>query len=365
MNSNLYQSCKVDDNDNILLILYNEILFLFDGHKWSCIYISDINLPDTDFKHLKKPSLVEISNNQYMKTILVTGGFIPTDKSFAKTVYTLNFRKSVDPKEKTTSYDCLLDFKYGDMKVNRFLHNSININGEYVIIIGGKNDKGCIDSCEYINLKTGEWKNFTSMIVPRSNFDCILNSKNNTQTIYVYGGYSGAGKFSEPLIEFCQIDCNNLDKSQWKQLNIKDNMKFTLPKICSRIINYDDNILIIGGSDGKHLISDIYELDTNDMEIHRIGKLRTARNNFHCLFRENDIFLVGGSCKKFTYCDEFIDNYVEKFTFNLANQIETNNIPVLTDILLTPIRNLSINESEFISEAGFPYYSSIISKEFN
>jgi hypothetical protein len=71
--------------------------------------------------------------------------------------------------------------------------------------------------------------------------------------------------------------------------------------------------------------------------------------------------LVGGSCKDYKYKEDFIENYSEKFYFNLASKIETTDLKVCTDIFLFSMQNLSIYTAEFYSEPGFPYSSSLVS----
>jgi hypothetical protein len=256
----------VNDTDLSLFILYNEILFAYDGDSWSQVYISDINLPGTDFRFLKKPSMIEIPplKNAH-KSFLVSGGFNPQQKSFSKTNFLINIIKS-----EVNSYDALLDFKYSDMMTNRFLHAGINIENKFVILIGGKNEKGWLNSCEFLNLSSGEWKEFPCMSNSRANFDCILFSENNKHLLYAYGGYAGVGNFSENLIEVCEVNMNSMVNSKWSPLKINNKIE-NLPKVCSRIIKYDDNILIVGGSDGKHLLNNIYELDIQNNEINSLG----------------------------------------------------------------------------------------------
>ena len=66
-NSNIqnlnYYPPDVNENDNMLFILYNQIIYTYDGQKWSQIFINDINLPGTEFKNLKKPSLTLLKLN--------------------------------------------------------------------------------------------------------------------------------------------------------------------------------------------------------------------------------------------------------------------------------------------------------------
>jgi hypothetical protein len=357
--TNLFNT-TVNDSNLCLFILFNEILFTYDGSAWSQLYISDINLPGTDFRFLKKPSLVEISPlKNANKSFLVSGGFNPVNKSFSKTNFVINIIKS-----DTNSFDCLLDFKYSDMTTNRFLHAGINLENKFVILIGGKNEKGWLNTCEYLNLSTGEWKEFPPMNSSRANFDSLLFSENNKHFIYVYGGYSGVGKFVENLIEICEVNIKTMQNSKWTALKIKSETA-NLPKIAMRMVRYDDNILIIGGSDGKHLLNNIFELDTQGQEINSLGNLNTPRNNFHLFYREGEVYLVGGSCKDFKYKEDFIENYSEKIYFNLASKIESNDMKVSTDIFLFSLQNFSINPAEFYSEPGFPYYSSLISTKLS
>jgi hypothetical protein len=365
---------SIEDKDNVLFILYNEIIFMFNGQKWGQIYISDVNMPDTEFKYLKKPGLVEISSGlgeESAKIFLVTGGFIPESKSCVKTVYLLNFKESTVQdelsKKESTSIDCHLDFKFADMKTSRFLHGSVNIEDKFVLVLGGKNEKEWLSSCEYLDLNSGKWHEFSSLNYPRANFDFLnyFDLKKNTSRIYVYGGYSKINTFAENLIEYIDIEnvSGELKKTEWKILSLSYDKTLNLPKISTRLVRYDENILIVGGSDGKHMLKDIFEMD-DSFEINKVGELNTPRNNFHYLLKEGDVYAVGGSCNKFSYQDDLIDNYVEKFTFNLSNKIESTNIPAIRDLFLLAIQNLSISEFEFTNEPGFPYSSSIMTKQF-
>src|SRR4051794_5969573 len=95
---------SVNDSDNIILILYNMIMYAYDGKQWAQIYISDNNLPNTDFSLLKRPGIAEIpvqfitksSSDNYAKCFVISGGFIPNSKTFCKTVYLLLFKKNVN-----------------------------------------------------------------------------------------------------------------------------------------------------------------------------------------------------------------------------------------------------------------------------
>lgn len=368
---------SISDSNNLLLILYHEIIFIYDGEKWGQIYINDINMPVTDFKLLKRPGFVEISPNiigkEYIKSFLVLGGFNPESKICGKTVYSLNFKKNKQfnelSKTEMITYDCLLDFKFGDMNTSRYLNASINIEDKFVLLIGGKNEKGWLNSCEYLNLSTGKWEDFAALKSARTNFDCcyFIEQKNNTKTIYAYGGYSGPNVFPDNLIEYCNVEIigGKLKETEWKNLKIVAENKSSLPKICARLIKFYENILIVGGSDGKHMLNDIFELDPNDGSITKLGELDTARNNFHILLQDEYIHLVGGSAYKYDRNDSMIENYVEKLTFDLNNRIESCPVSVLNEVFLFPITNMAIDESEFLQEPGFPYSTSSMTKKFN
>jgi len=369
---------NVNDNDNVLFILYNECLFIFDGEKWIQIYINDINLQGTEFRNLKRPAMAEIIlNGNYNKSFLVTGGLEMTTFSFVKTVYTLNIKSSVESVEPDNTkdsknqitYDCLLDFKYGDMKTSRFLHNMLNIDNKFMLVIGGKNDKGWLKDCEALDITTGEWFKIPELNYPRANFDCLLYNNDGKYTIYSYGGFESVGKFPEFLIETCDINLssNSQKFSNWKNIKLRSsddvNVLDRMPKICNRLVQYDQNILIFGGSDGKHLLQEVFELDPDTNEVNPLGYLISPRNNFHLLYKEGDIFVVGGSCKEFYHENDLIQNYSERFSFNLAGKVEAQDIPVLKDIFLYTFENLGIDHREFLNEPGFPYSASVVSKK--
>lgn len=360
--SNIYPT--LDDSNKVLIVIFNSVLYIFDGVRWSYIIVNELNLPDTDFSLLKKPALTEIFlQNNFTKNLVVSGGFIPSKKQIVKTLFMLNFKKTND-----NSYNCLLDFKYMDMSENRYLHSSMNINNKYILIIGGKNEKDWLKSCEYLEISSGKWNKFADMHSERANFDSLIyvDSYKNTKTLYVYGGYSGMNVFSPNLVEYCEL--SYFPTCEWKTLNLPSSLD--LPRICTRIIQYDLNILIVGGSNGKHLLNSVYEIDVQEKHptCSQIGELLISRSNFHYLLKEGDIILLGGSSNKFLKDDNGeIQNYIEKFTFNLSNKIESETFPVKNDILTLPLKILGLKdlEDELLNEPGFPYSSSIITDKLN
>jgi hypothetical protein len=362
------------DTDNALFILYQNIVYVYRGGNWGQIHVNDVNMPDSDFKKLKKPGLVEISpsivGKDWVKTFLVIGGYNPFEKNCVKTVYLINFEKNIIKNEifnkEVITYDCFLDFKYGDMKQSRYLHGSVNIEDQFVFVFGGKNEKDWLKSSEYIDLTNGIWQEGPSLNSERSNFDWYLYEEKGKKTLFVYGGFSGVKNYPTDLIETIDIELINgkIRFSDWRVLKCSIDKSLNLPKFSSRIVRYDDNLIIIGGSDGKHILPTVFELDTATSEITKLGDLKTPRINFHVLLRDDYIHLIGGSVSKFKIDEDSIENYGEKFTFNLMNKIESESIPIMKEILIIPLLNLEINEFEVNQEPGFPYNSSLMSKDF-
>ena len=176
------------DKDTFLIILVKKNLFIYKDNIWNNILIDDSDLPNTDFDQLLKPSLVEIyqkSDSNLSKQFLIIGGFSKVSKIASKMIFTLDISKENNSK-------CTLNINYNDMSQTRFYHNSANINNKYIIVVGGKNTKEFLSTCEYLNLESKKWTKFPSLSTPRSNFTmCVVNGN----SLYAYGGYKGIGTF--------------------------------------------------------------------------------------------------------------------------------------------------------------------------
>lgn len=356
------------DQNNMLVIVVDLAVFLFDGKKWESFPINDINLPGTDFNILKRSSIVEIfqtKDSQYSKVLLISGGYNFQTKSASKQNFILNFFH--DSAKKETK--CLLDFKFRDMEKGRFLHNATNILNKYIVIIGGKNEKEYLNSCECLSIEEKKWYPFPQLPSSRANFSiCVANSN----MIYLYGGYESNGKFNSDKLCYCNFDVNDFSKSKWENIKIKVDDPKILPGACCNMVPYEENIIITGGTNGEHLLDGIFELkisekENNEISIDNLGKTKTARNNAHILMRDGDFFLVGGAIKEYKFNENktAIENYCEKFTFDLNNEIESTLISVNSADIIEPLNSFNINASQYKNEPGFPYNCSLLTKQFS
>jgi hypothetical protein len=341
----------MENSKNKIFILYGKIFYTFDGEKWESIYINDTTYSDNNFPNLKKPALVEIvPQNDSQKTFILTGGFIPTTKFINKAVYIIYLKREAE-----STYSCNIDFKYPDNKTARYMHQSVALDNENILLIGGKNDKAWLKSCEVLNLTTKKWNDYTPMNIERSNFDIYkLEDK-----VYAVGGFSGNCEFAKNLIE-----CLDIKSQKWSIISTKGEI---IPKLaCSKVTSFDGfNLLILGGFNGTKLVDEVFEFSPDSKEITKLGKLKAARSNFHCFVQDVNVVLLGGSVKEFVKgSDNIIENYGEKFTFNLTNDIESEDISVPQDVLLYCLPDMEMYD-ELISEPGLPYSASIISKDFS
>lgn len=349
------------DKDNELLIIAGMTIFIYDGQKWSNIIINDVNLPDSDFSILKKPSLSEIyqnKNSELVKVLILSGGYNSKLKSASNTIFVLNISKN-DKNEK----QCLLDFKYPDMKNRRFLHNSVNVSNKYIIIIGGKNENEYLSSCEYLDLEKSKWEPFPNLLEARANFSICLMNNNE---IYLYGGYEKNGKFTSNLLTKCEVNLNNISESKWSNLNLNTNNINNLPLVCSTLYPNDDTIIICGGTNGENMLNGLFELDPSENNIQNLGKINSFRSSFHCFMLDGDFYAVGGFVKDFKFNDDktIIENYIEKFTFDLNNNIESSFIKVESNDIIQPIIEHGGDVNEFKNNPGFPFNCSILTKKF-
>ena len=356
------------DKDTSLFIIVNLKIFTFNGTTWNNITIDEKNLPNTDFPILRRPSVSEIyQEDPTKKSLIVTGGFNLQTKSSSKSVYILNIFH--DKTDKTSK--AFLDLKYNDTNTGRFLHSSANIANKLIIIIGGKNEKGYINTCEYLDLVSQKWNAFPSLQNPRANHSTTVINDNK---LYVYGGYESNGVFVKDKLCYCDVNISQPNESKWISLELKmenDNLN-TLPNACACIYPYEDNFIICGGTNGEHLLNGIFEVKIDDIEnekevpCEKLGELKTPRSNFHMFMKDGDFYVVGGSLKEYLFNEDKkeINNYIEKFTFSLSGKIDSENIKVNSDDLILPLLEMNINTSSYKTEPGFPFNASILSKDF-
>jgi len=338
------------DTNNELIILANMSILIFNGSEWKSVLINDLKLPNSEIEKLLKPSLCEIyeSKEKKEKLLILTGGFNSNTKSASKTTFVLNLNNN----EK-----CFLDLKFGDLDNARFMHGSINIKNKFILVFGGKNEKNFVLKNEILDINEKKWKNFPDLLNPKANFSyCVVNENN----LFLFGGFEENGKYSENKLTKCEINVDDFEKSLWKNINLKGKNIENLPLACVGMFPNDDNIIICGGTNGKELIDSIFEIDTNEETVEKIGKLNQARSNCHTLMNNGNYFLVGGNLKeiKFNNNNE-IENYIEKFSFDLNNEIIGNLINVKTDDIFGNIKD-KINF--YKNEAGFSFCASLMSK---
>jgi N-acetylneuraminic acid mutarotase len=346
------------DNDNEIIILVNMAIFTFDGNKWNSILINDSKLPNSDVGNLLKPSLAEIyqPKEKKEKLLILTGGFNTNQKSSSKTTYVLNL--------KTDSQNCFLDLKFDDLNYSRFMHCSVNIQNKFILVIGGKTEKNFVTKNEILDINEKKWKNFPELLNPKANFSFCLINENN---LFLYGGFEANGKYAENKLTNCLIDVNDFNKSIWKNINLKGDDLNLLPLACINLIPNDDNFYICGGSNGKEIIDLIFEINPTEETVEKIGKLNTPRSNYHMLMNNGNYFLIGGNVKEFKKNENNTEltNYIEKFSFDLNNDIIGSLISIKSDDIIKPLLDLNIIKSinMYKQEPGFPFSASLLSKK--
>jgi hypothetical protein len=340
------------DTNNELIILVNMSILIYNGTEWKSILINDIKLPNSGIENLLKPSLCEIYNSKEKKNekvLILTGGFNLNEKSSSKTTFVLNLNNE----------KCFLDLKYEDLNYARFMHGSINIKNKFILVFGGKNEKNFVLKNEILDINEKKWKNFPDLISAKANFSyCVINENN----LFLYGGFEANGKYCENKLTKCEINVENFEKSVWKNLILKGKNIENLPLACAGMFSNDDNIIICGGTNGKEIIDSIFEINTNDETVEEIGKLKQARSNFHVLMNNENFFLVGGNLKEFkNNNNNEIENYIEKFSFDLNNEIIGNLINVKIDDIFSDLK-MKDKINYFKNEPGFSFCASLMSK---
>lgn len=338
------------DSNNELIILAKMSILIFDGKNWKSILINDLKLPNSDIENLLKPSLCEIyqTKEKKEKIFVLTGGFNLNQKSASKTTFVLNLNNE----------NCFLDLKFDDLNCARFMHGSINIKNKFVLVFGGKNEKNFVVQNEILDIEQKKWKNFPDLPKPKANFSyCVVNENN----LFLFGGFEANGKYSENKLIKCEINVDEFEKSLWKNIILKGKNVDNLPLACAGMFPNDDNIIICGGTNGKEIVDSIFEIDTNEETVEKIGKLNQARSNCHTLMNNGNYFLIGGNMKQFKFNNNEIENYIEKFSFDLNNEIIANSINVKTEQIFPKIKD-KINF--YKNEAGFSFCASLMSKNY-
>lgn len=332
-----------------MVLLVGTVICEFDGNDWTYYPLIDQDKISDLIISLKCPSLLQIppKTEQTVTTFLLTGGFDTIKKATSKLCLTINRNQSDNKEEVFYS----LNFGYNDMITPRFVHKTVNINDKYFLSIGGKNNSGWLNECELFVYESRKWIVFDKMNSKRSNFDAILLN----QKIYVFGGFENVNKFSNHLVEVCDFsNTNNLSAIKWKALNVN------FPSIaCCRVLksNEQNNIFLIGGCDENVMKKELYSFDTQKNELKQVGILNTPRANFHTLYENNDLYIIGGTFKNTSDINNVSSNYIEKFdmkTFKsslvtMDQNIFSSNISQCVDI-----SDVSIISSEF----GLPYSTS-------
>ena len=353
---NDFKVSNLDDNEettfNIIAIVFNTTFLTYNGNQFSLNLISDNQLGETNFPNLKRPGMIEIpsSDSKVLKTIMVSGGLDSTTNKVEKMIYLINIIKIQE-----NEFILELNFKYSDIPSPKYLHNLVLLNNRFILSCGGKNENSWLSSCEVFDLKIKKWELFPNLKDRRANFDLLVM---NTNQVFAFGGYSDFKKLSVPQIEMCKFS-ENIQSNKWIAVILKGDI---CPLACMRIIEYCDSILVFGGFDGQKMQDIIYEIDLANKEVKKIGKLNSSRGNFHLLRKNDDIYVLGGTCAFKISEDESIINYGERLSIGFGNKITNENITMEKQL----INNLNNGDEYF--DAGFPYNSSIIInnlKEFN
>ena len=161
-----------------------------------------------------------------------------------------------------------------------------------VVIAGGRNEKGALNSVEMFSLTNGTWTPLQEMKERRWGASSVVYNDH----VYVSGGYNGMTwlKSTEKL----SLNAVHVDQSvAW------ENVQVELPTelVGHRSVVFNEQLIVIGGYDGLGYSNSITEISLVPPHTSKLLATMPQRRNFHGVAIFGDkIFIVGGrECSDF------------------------------------------------------------------
>ena len=267
---------KIEEKSNNIFI-YNSYLHKITKHPIQYLIDNNINFNSKTFSYFDK------SEN----CIYVSGGLIDDNKdnfdnSMIKISITFNKKNSsneVKNEIEELGGEYIFEVTIlSPMKIGRSSHNMLrlNSNNNLFVVMGGKNTT----ETEVFNMEQNVW-------VSVGELPCIcVNpvSMEFNNCIYLFNSnYYGLDSV------FC-LDMNKNENFVWNKIEHK--MEIGNLKRAMNIVNYDDNIYILGGFDNNKEYSDIYNVNVNEKEgFVDINYCKDIVLKNDCSFNSNSIIL--------------------------------------------------------------------------
>eukprot|EP01084_Bolivina_argentea_P297434 512410_1 len=162
----------------------------------------------------------------------------------------------------------------------------------FIFVLGGYNSNninGFLDTTQIFNISSHQWMNQTSTLTQKKNgMACVCHD--NTQKIYVFGGYNGSLPYLSSIETLSVNDMDNINKETWiLYSNILNPGRWG-----ARAVIWGNDIIIIGGWTGSQSIqqTSIFHTTTNTISLSyymTIDLYMTAALNVY-----NTIYTFGG-----------------------------------------------------------------------
>ena len=229
---------------------------------------------------------------------------------------------------------------------NRTKSSIISLNNK-IYIVGGKNGKTFLASCEKYDPITGNWSQIAPLNIPRSNILLTVNE----EKIYAISGDQENKKFN-----VCEVYCHV--ENTWKVLG-----SLNRPRLAAAAVSYFGSVWVLGGSYNLEIYDQIEVLDLEskldlDSETWKTCPIKLNRKRCrHCAIVYNEkLFIIGGYDGK-----SFLDN------FEVFNQTTKQFTEIIKITLKVPRSRLSccISSNRIYIFGGFDHKGNALkSSEF-
>lgn len=135
-------------------------------------------------------------------------------------------------------------------------------------------------------LPTHSWETVEKMNHPRANFG-VFEAKGK---IYAFGGFSGSNLVEQSIEKY------DTGTNKWEVLNFKDKLqKINYNFLASSLVlSLDNQVFILGGTDGAKASNQVVRIDTKTMELESLKPLNKPRAGAKGFALIKNLYLFGG-----------------------------------------------------------------------
>ena len=167
---------------------------------------------------------------------------------------------------------------------HHYYPSMIGIKNDKILVVGGKHQK----SCEFYSIVNEKWKQITDL--PDERYQCSLCYDNQTENVYLFGGYNEErDKLSQTILKI-----QTKYFIQWETIIIKEEYCKYIERLSPLLyFNGLDSIIIFGGKDkeGKNIENIIqYKVPKKECVVLKEG-VHILCKHHSMEEKENDIFI--------------------------------------------------------------------------